>query len=123
MESYGHGGARPNSGPKPSGYVKPPEGVAIDAARARHETAKAGLAELKLLVEQGAYLPREPIRQAAATALAMLTQALRSVPDNIERVYPGMPPEALETIAEQIDAALAGLAEQFKLMAPEQPLG
>ena len=68
--SGGHGGARANSGPKPAGYVKPPEGQDYDKAKARNEAAKAGLNELELKIKSNEYLSRTAYREASATLLA-----------------------------------------------------
>lgn len=111
----GRGGARPGSGPKPSGYVKPPEAVALDKARARKEAALAGKAEIELLVAERKYGDREAFRQAAATALSSLVQTLRSIPDNLERKL-GISPEVAQSVGDQIDNALNDLADEFEMM-------
>jgi hypothetical protein len=86
--------------------------------KARHERVKADKAEFDFAVQQGQYLPREVQQSAAATALAILTQSLRSIPDNVERSL-GLGPEAVEQIAIQIDEALAEVALAFKTMTQE----
>jgi len=63
-------------------------------------------------------LPRDVQRQASATALAVLTQSLRSIPDNLEREF-SLKPEVAEAIAVQIDSALAEIAGAFKAMTNE----
>lgn len=111
----GRGGARPGTGPKPKGYVKPPEAVAFDKARARKEAANAELAELELAKKTGAQVDRIAVRQASATALASLVQTLRSIPDNLERRL-GVSPELAQAVGEMIDAALDTVADEFELM-------
>lgn len=111
----GRGGARPGSGPKPKGYVKPPEAVELDKARARKEAANAALAELELAKKTGAQVDRMAVRQASATALASLVQSLRSIPDNLERRL-GVSPEVAQAVGEMIDATLDTLADEFELM-------
>jgi hypothetical protein len=111
----GHGGFREGAGRKNADWV-PPEGRAdYEIERARHEKIKADQREHKLAIERGEYLPRETQRQAAATALAVLTQSLRSIPDNLERVC-GLTPEQADLAAQQIDAALSEVAAAFRMM-------
>jgi hypothetical protein len=113
--SGGHGGAREGSGRKPEGY-EPPEGRAdYERERADHERVKREQREFALARERGEYLPREAYRQASATALSILTQSLRSIPDNIERTL-ALSPEVVEAVALQVDAALAECAQAFKAM-------
>jgi phage terminase Nu1 subunit (DNA packaging protein) len=107
-----HGGARAGSGPKPRGYTP----TDFDQARARNEAAKASMNELKLEVERGRLVPRDAVRQASATALAMVTQSLRSIPDNVERTL-SLDPAVVEAIALQVDATLTDLAKAFGAMA------
>ena len=112
-----HGGYRPGSG----GFHRlTPERTAakrdFEQERARLEGLKADEKEIDLAIKRGEYLPRAAQQQAAATALAVLTQSLRSIPDNIERTL-GVDPSVVESIAQQVDAALAECAVAFKAMA------
>lgn len=116
MTSAGWGGARPGSGRKPADYQAPPEKVELDQIRAEHEAVKKAEREFKLAREQGQYVPREAVRQASATALALLSQAVRSIPDNCERQL-GLQPDVVAAIQDQCDAALTELAAAFKAMA------
>ena len=118
--SGGHGGARPNSGPKPAGYVKPPEGQDYDKAKARNEAAKAGLNELELKIKSNEYLSRTAYREASATLLAELAQGLRSLPDTLERKF-GLSPEALLHVEKTIDEAMQGVADGLELFAGSDP--
>ena len=118
--SGGHGGARANSGPKPAGYVKPPEGQDYDKAKARNEAAKAGLNELELKIKSGEYLSRTAYREASATLLAELAQGLRSLPDTLERKF-GLSPEALLHVEKTIDEAMQGVADGLELFAGSDP--
>lgn len=118
--SGGHGGARANSGPKPAGYVKPPEGQDYDKAKARNEAAKAGLNELELKIKSGEYLSRTAYREASATLLAELAQGLRSLPDTLERKF-GLSPEALLHVEKTIDEAMQGVADGLELFAGSEP--
>ena len=118
--SGGHGGARANSGPKPAGYVKPPEGQDYDKAKARNEAAKAGLNELELKIKSNEYLSRTAYREASATLLAELAQGLRSLPDTLERKF-GLSPEALLHVEKTIDEAMQGVADGLELFAGSDP--
>lgn len=118
--ALGHGGARTGAG-RPSGPADPDRAATradFEAERARHEKIKADEREFEFGVKQGRYLPRAEQQAAAATALAVLTQSLRSIPDNIERSL-GLGPEVIEQVAVQIDNALAEVAVAFKAMTRE----
>lgn len=103
------------SGRRPADEENSDAMLELDAQRARHEKIKADERELKLSILRGEHLPREVQRQAASTALAVLTQSLRSIPDNLERTL-GLDPAVVERVAEQIDASLAEVATAFKAM-------
>lgn len=83
-------------------------------AKARKETALAGLNELQLKVKSGEYLPRSAYQEATATLLAMLSQGLRSLPDTIERKC-NLPPDALELVEQVIDEGLNEVAQTLAL--------
>lgn len=111
----GWGGYREGSGAKPADY-EPPEGRKdYERERADHERVKREQREFKLAQERGEYLPRVTQQQAAATALAVLSQSLRSIPDNLERAC-GLTPEQAEVAQQQVDAALSEVAAAFKAM-------
>src|SRR5574337_889351 len=78
-------------------------------AKARKETALAGLNELQLKVKSGEYLPRAAYQEATATLLSMLSQGLRSLPDTIERKF-NVPTDVLQLIEAAIDDALNEVA-------------
>lgn len=110
------GGARANSGPKSSGDLDNPSNYDdYAAARARNESAKADLAELEFKVKSGQYVDRAAVRQAAATAYATCAQAIRTIPDNLERRL-AVAPEVAQAVSEQIDAALASLSDALAMM-------
>jgi len=85
-------------------------------AKARKETALAGLNELQLKVKSGEYLPRAAYQEATATLLSMLSQGLRSLPDTIERKV-SVPTEVLQMIEATIDAALNDVADTLAMFA------
>ena len=126
----GRGGARPGAGrPRKKraeeiqedadlfgDEVDPQVSVAarFDRAKARKEEALAGIHELNLKIQSGAYLPRDAFREASATALSTLSQALRSLPDLLERKH-ALPPEALQMVEELVDQVLNDAANQLAL--------
>ena len=112
MAGGGWGGARAGAGAKPDGYVPPAGRADFELERAEHERVKREQREFKLAVEKGEYLPRAAQQQAAATALAVLTQSLQSIPDNLERIC-GLTPKQAETAQGLVDKALNELATAF----------
>lgn len=116
--TIGRGGARPNSGPRSADEPKSTAQQDYDEEKARHEKIKADEREFKLAVLQGEYVPRADVQQAAATAMSVLTQSLRSIPDNLERTL-SLAPELVEQIAIQIDASLSEASAAFKAMSKD----
>jgi len=111
----GHGGRREGAGRKPKDYEPSAEKVSFDKEKALHEKVKRERAELALKVEAGKLVQRAAVQQAAAAALAMFAQSMRSLPDTIERKL-HVSPEVTEEIEKTIDAALDDLAGAFELM-------
>lgn len=109
------GGARENAGRKPAGYVKPEHVVDFEKERARNEKAKADLNELEFQIKSGQYVPRDAVRQAAATAFASVAQSLRSIPDSLERKI-NLDPGIAEKVGEVIDEVLDSLASDLEMM-------
>lgn len=109
------GGFRPGSGTKAAGYVPPQEKVDFDRERAAHEKVKREQRELNLAIKRREYLPREAQRQAAAAAVAMFSQAMRAIPDNLERTC-NLTPEQAEQAAIAIDSALSDLAAGLRAL-------
>lgn len=113
------GGARENAGRKPSGYVKPDHVVDLEKEKARNERAKADLNELEYKIKSGQYVPRDAVKQAAATAFASVAQALRSIPDSLERKI-NLDPAVAEKIGFTIDEILDSLASDLEMMTDER---
>lgn len=109
------GGYRPGAGRKPEGYEHPEGRADFERERAEHERVKREQREHKLAVERGEYISRAGVQQAAATALAILTQSLRSIPDNCERQL-ALDPATVEMIQAQIDDSLSEVAAAFRAM-------
>ncbi|HOX90358.1 MAG TPA: hypothetical protein PLN55_12165 [Burkholderiaceae bacterium] len=122
--ALGHGGERAGAGRPVGGDAlnggpeRAKAKVDFEFEKARHERLKADEREFELGIKQGEYLPRESQKVAAATALAILTQSLRSIPDNLERSL-GLGPETVEQVAVEIDNALAEVALAFRAMTRE----
>lgn len=110
-----NGGKRPGAGRKKGTVVDQDEYAIYAKARAAKEKANAGLAQIELLRKEGAFVPREEVQQATATAFAVISQTLRAIPDNIERRL-GTTPELAEEVGKLIDTAMADLAADLEVM-------
>lgn len=108
----GRGGKREGAGRKPADYVPPQERLDFEAARARHETAKADLAELEYAIKSGQYVSRDAIRQAGATMLAALVQSMRGLSDVLERR--GVEASVCAMVDEAVNEVLADTGRAIK---------
>lgn len=115
MSRHQHGGARKGAGRPRAGEERQTDDLDFDKHRARNEAAKADLNELEFKIKSGEYIPRDAVKQAAATLLSSLAQSLRSLPDTLERKV-NMTPEAAELVEKTIDAVLSDLSEELSLM-------
>lgn len=90
--------------------------TAIKKARAiaRKEEALANQAELKYKIDSKEYLSRSAFREASATLLAELAQALRSLPDTLERKH-HLPADVLLVVEAAIDDALQTVADGMEM--------
>ena len=108
----GRGGRRAGAGRKPA-PVKEAIAQKIETAgvsdiyvsKARKEEAQASMAELELRIKSEQYVSRDAVRTVSARMLATLAQALRSIPDNVERQF-ALRPEQVQMIADLVDDAL-----------------
>lgn len=89
--------------------------ASYDVAKAREMVAKAGLRELELEVERGKLVERVAVRAASATMQQLFVQAVRSLPDVLERTY-GVAPDIVELVSNAIDEALSALAVDAETM-------
>jgi len=113
--SSGHGGARPNSGPKPyPGYGKSDDSKKLDAAKARKEAALADMHELDYKIKSGEFVSRVAVRQASATVISALAQTMRSLSDNLERR--GIPPAVCAQVDSAVNETLADAARDLEMM-------
>lgn len=80
----------------------------------RKERALADQHELAYKIKSGQYVSRAAVREATATVLSQLAQALRSIPDNLERKFDLDPAIAVQ-IEASIDASLAELAGDLEM--------
>jgi phage terminase Nu1 subunit (DNA packaging protein) len=108
------GGARRGAGRK-AGKVGEDVFVEYSKARARLEEARANLGELDYRIKSGQYVARAAVRQAAATAFATAAQAIRSIPDNLERRL-AIEPALAASIEEVIDETLAEVSASLAMM-------
>lgn len=120
-EIPGHGGAREGAGRPP----KVPDDEAAAAAgvrdsynfwKAKGEEFKARQAELDYLEASGQYLPRAAVQQAAATAVNVFVQHVRSIGGNLERTH-GLTPEVAAAIDVALDEAMSKLSDDLKELA------
>jgi hypothetical protein len=86
--------------------------------RARHERLKADQRALKLTIERGEFIPRDAVRRASAALLAQVAQAMRGIPDNLERL--GLGADWCTRVEGVIDDVLDELADGLQRMG-EQP--
>jgi hypothetical protein len=86
------------------------------------EEAKAQHARLKYEIEAGNYLPRDAYREASATLLAEVAQALRSLPDLLERKC-SLSPEQVARVEQVVDEALSTLSIGLELFTEQKPAG
>lgn len=78
------------------------------------EEALASQAQLKYQIDSGNYLSRDAFREASATAMAEVAQAVRSLPDLLERKA-NLSPEQVVLAERVIDEALAGLSATLSM--------
>ena len=92
--STGHGGARPNSGPK-KGHKSAKKGTdnaeqltdyqRMERAKADKEEQLARQAKVKADLDEGSVVSRESVQNAAIQAFAAISQSLDSIGDVLER--------------------------------------
>lgn len=92
--------------------------VLYTESRAKLEQQKALMAELDFNIKSGEYVSRESVRQATSKAFAVVSQSLRSIPDNLER-RTGVSPEASLRVGIMIDDVLADLANDLEKLHKE----
>lgn len=123
------GGARPGAG-RPKGSKNKPKDVLppdfdpfadsiaprtdYNTARASTEKVKALTGELNYRIKLGQYVERDKVRAASATAMSAFAQAMRSMPDDLERKL-DLAPEVIEKISEYIDTRLDQLADLLEM--------
>ncbi len=80
--------------------------------------ADAANAWLKHKIDSGEYLSRTAFREAAATVLSEIAQALRSLPDALERRH-GLAPDVVQAVETTIDDVLATAAASLGMFVQE----
>lgn len=81
-------------------------------ARARKEAWQAKTVELDYRIKEGGFVDRNEVREVCATAYSALAQAMRSIPDALER-REGISPDIAEKVGVVIDEVLGDLAKAF----------
>lgn len=76
--------------------------------------ADAANAWLKHKIDSGEYLSRTAFREAAATVLSEIAQALRSLPDALERRH-GLSADVVQAVEATIDETLANAASSLEM--------
>lgn len=108
------GGARPGAGRKSAALEAEiaPSLVILRKSQAKKAAFDAQMSELEFNVKAGKYVLRSDVVQSNSTAYAMVAQAMRSIPDNLERRL-GISPEVAEEIGVMIEEAMDALYEQM----------
>lgn len=128
------GGSQPGSG-RPKGY-SPKQAAQVAASKTTlddpsvNEAVKRGIRkqeavidkaewearrlELKYRIESGQYLSRSAFREASATLLAELAQALRGLPDLLERKA-ALNPKQAQLVEDTVNGALKNAADSLEL--------
>ena len=114
-----HGGARPGAGRKPDGYELSQAKADYDEEKALHERSKRQRSELQYQIDLGKVVSRQAVQQASATALSVMAQSLRSMPDTLERKL-NLSPIITEQIEQTIDAVLTDLAAALAALTPPE---
>lgn len=118
-----NGGRREGSGRKKKEVIAAvTAAIAVDGtyldyatARAKKETSAARMAELDYKVKNAEYVSRVAVQQAVASAMSAISQTLRSIPDNLERIM-GVSPAVAQEVGVQIDSAMDTLADELERM-------
>ena len=103
--SPNHGGARPGSGAKKKPINGEDPYLLRARAQAKREAFKADLAELEYRREIGELYRRDEVMRTFTTAMAIMVEQLRSIPDKMEREA-GISPSQAEIAERVIDAQL-----------------
>lgn len=126
-----HGGARRGSGRKAKAKVEAAVSAAADSgvesydvSRARKEQALADKesvfakkAALDYEIQSQNFIPRESVIRATATAYATIAQAMRSLPDMMERRL-GIDPALAEELGVAVDELLDDLSKTLDGIMP-----
>lgn len=127
-----HGGARRGAGRKPKGtppripaakapaVFRAPTAEEFDylAAKARHEEFKARNAEIDFRIRAGTLLEKHDVETVVGRTHQFLAQALRSLPDKLERQC-GLDGATAEAVADAVDEFCQELHDRLKNLMPE----
>lgn len=118
--SSGHGGARPNSGPK-KGHKSRPKSTPVEEltdyqrmerAKADKEEQLARQAKVKADLDEGRVVLREAVQNASIQAFAAISQSLDSIGDVLERE--GIELKVCMKVMELINAAKLQLMSDLR---------
>lgn len=89
--------------------------IELQKAKARTEIAKADKMELDVRVRSARYVERAIVQAEGAKLLNALSQAIRSIPDGLERQL-DLPPEVVDGLAKGLDAALREIGGKLEML-------
>lgn len=102
------GGARPGAGRPKQQHDGETVYELLTRERARHETAKADARETENLRLAGELYERSEVLTVIATAIAVFSEQIRSLPDRLER-QAGITPKQAELAEREVNDQLDGL--------------
>lgn len=107
------GGAREGAGrkPKSDGSAGDPYFL-LARAKAKHETYRAGLAEMEYKKRAGELIERSDVESVASRLHAFLAQSLRTLPDDLER-RAGITADQAEIVNQVIDSLTISIREML----------
>lgn len=88
------------------------------AERARVDHHRANLLALEQAEAERRLIPATEVESAVALAFGTISQALRAIPDNLERRH-GIEPDVAEAVETAILSAMDHLADELVALAPE----
>ena len=116
-----NGGARPGAGRKGKAFEDAADAAAIESGVPAFNTSKAHKeywaaknTELEFKKNHGLYVSRAEVQRVCASAMSALVQAMRSMPDNLERKF-GLTPDVTQEIGKVVDECLDDIGKEFEL--------
>ena len=116
-ESKTHGGKRPGAGRK-AGPAST-DAARFVKARADKEQALARLREAEAGERERRLIPVEEVQEVVGRAFGTVSNALQSLPDDLERAA-GLDPDQAELVERTIHQAMDSLADQLATLGTER---